>query len=203
MLRGVLFQALSFLSLLSIKGQRIDKLANIPSKIENKKEIRIYCDKGITNSGEIFRVYQNQDKIWKAELIQWFLPQNISNDEFVLTPPKVIQLESLTPIDKLFLNLEALNIGYLPKEEVFDYKKATRKVVYDKDEKENVIETKTKSVLDGRSFSVHYRSGEKENEFHYSNPSGYLKEYPDINEYESFIKILKYIENNFNIKLDQ
>lgn len=51
-------------------------------------------------------------------------------------------------------------------------------------------------------FLVKYKSNNKENEFHYSNPESYLEDTPGIDEYENFMKILKYIEVNFNIKLD-
>ena len=67
-------------------SQNIDSLAKIPSELK-ESEIRIYKDRGTTNSGHVFRIYK-EDKIWKAELIQWFLPKEISKDEFERIKPK-------------------------------------------------------------------------------------------------------------------
>ncbi|ASK31777.1 hypothetical protein CEY12_17395 [Chryseobacterium sp. T16E-39] len=197
----VLFQLLFFLSISFFKGQDLNKLANLSSKIENEREIRIYVDNGITNSGKIFRIYQENNNKWNAEVIQWFLPEKISEDEFEMIPAKVNKLKSKDILEKAFVNIEAMNIGHLPKEENFNYKTSKSKAVYD-DENGYVLLTREISITDGVGFSVKYKSNKKENEFHYSNPKSYLKDTPGIDEYESFMKILKYVENNFNIQLD-
>ncbi|WP_154656926.1 hypothetical protein [Epilithonimonas tenax] len=112
----------SFLFLFTfLKSQNVDKLANIPSELK-ESEIRIYKDRGITNSGHIFRIYK-EDKTWKAELIQWFLPKEISRDELELVKPKLIVLKYEKSLEEIFVNLQARNINYLPKEETFEYKK--------------------------------------------------------------------------------
>ncbi|MCE3076959.1 hypothetical protein [Chryseobacterium gwangjuense] len=175
---------------------------NIPDNIDNEKEIRIYRGNGISNNGKVFRIYLSENRKWNAELIQWFLPKKINEDEFQIISPIVTKLESKIPLEQVFLNLEALNIEYLPKEELFQYKKSTNKVVFDEDEKEYVIMSTEKSVLDGVDFLVKYQSDTRKNEFHYSNPQSYLNNYPGIDEYEGFVKILKYVEDNFNIKLN-
>ncbi|WP_315053566.1 hypothetical protein [Chryseobacterium indoltheticum] len=197
----VLLQILLILIISFFKGQNIDTLANIPVEIESETEVRIYVGNGITNSGKVFRIYLNGNKKWNAELIQWFFPKKISNDEFKTIPPVVTKLKSKLPLRQIFLNIEALNIEYLPKEEFFQYKKSKNKVVFDEDEKDYFVMSQKTSVLDGVDFLVKYKSIKKENEFNYSNPQSYLEKYPGIDEYESFIKILKYVENNFNIKL--
>ena len=68
----------------SIIAQDIDKLANLPDKYYDQ-EIRIYRDRGITNSGSIFRIYNTQNG-WKAEKIQWFLLKEISPEVFKSIP---------------------------------------------------------------------------------------------------------------------
>ncbi|AZA81985.1 hypothetical protein C1637_24550 [Chryseobacterium lactis] len=198
----ILFQVLFFFIITILKGQDIDKLASIPVSIENKKEIRIYQGSGITNGGKVFRIYQEKGENWKAEVIQWRLPYHISKDESEIIPAKVIQLKSKDILEKAFVTLEAMNIGYLPNEDLFRYKMSRSKAVYDNDEKGYVLFTREYSVTDGVDFLVKYKSDNRENEFHYSNPESYLKDTPGIDEYESFIKILKYVEDNFNIKLD-
>jgi hypothetical protein len=198
----ILFQILFFLCFSHLKSQKLRKLINIPDNIGNKKEIRIYKGNGITNSGKVFRIYLNENNVWNAELIQWYFPKKISNDEFELISPVVTKLKSEVSLEQIFVKLEALNIGFLPKEELFQYKKTKKEVVFDEDEKDYVLVTKKMSILDGDDFLVKYKSGKRENEFHYFNPKAYLEKFPGIDEYESFIKILKYVEDNFNIKLN-
>ena len=197
----VLLQILLLLIISFFKGQNVDTLANISSKIGSQSEVRIYIGNGITNSGKVFRIYFSENKKWNAELIQWYLPKKISNDEFELIPPIVTKLKCKVPVEKAFLNLESLNIQHLPKEEIFQYKKSKNEVVFDEDEKEYVIISQKIGFVDGDDFLVKYKSNKKENEFHYFNPQSYLDKHPGIDEYESFIKILNYVESNFNIKL--
>ncbi len=182
-----------------IKSQNIDSLANIPSELK-KSEIRIYKDRGITNSGFVFRIYK-EDKTWKANLTQWFLPKEISNNEFEKIAPKLIALKPTKTLEELFLNLIALNIGHLPKEESFKYKKEKYQVVYDEEEKSWLFETTNSIVvLDGTGYLVKFKSGRQNNEFDYNNPESYLKHYPEIDELKSFVDILKYIRKEFNIE---
>lgn len=68
-----------FLISISMNAQQersADFYAHIPEKIENAQEIRIYKDRGIINSGSIFRIY-NVNSRWKAELIQWFYQRKL------------------------------------------------------------------------------------------------------------------------------
>ena len=134
-------------------------------------------------------------------MIQWFLPKELSKDEFELIKPKITILKPQKPKEELFLNLRALNIEFLPKEEYFQYKKEKRKVEYDKEEKDWVFAiTNSIMVLDGTGYLVKYQSEKQKNEFHYSNPESYLKHYPDIDEFQDFVDILKYIRKEFNIE---
>lgn len=182
-----------------LKSQNVDSLANIPSELK-ETEIRIYKDRGITNSGHIFRIYQ-EDKIWKAELIQWFLPREISRDEFEPIKPKLTVLKSIKSLEEIFVNFQARNINYLPKEKTFEYKKTiNKKVVFDEDENGFVFQQQVTSILDGTGYIVKYQAGKQKNEFNYSNPESYLKHYPDIDELTYFVDILKYIRKEFNIE---
>jgi len=186
------------LSFSFLKSQNVDSLANIPSELK-ETEIRIYKYRGIYNSGNVFRIYKD-NKIWKAELIQWFLPKEIRKDEFELIKPKITILKPQKSLEELFLNLRALNIEFLPKEEYFQYKKTSnKKVVFDEDEKAFLIHQELTSVL-GTGYLVKYQSGKNRNEFDYSNPESYLKKYPGIDELISFVDILKYIRKEFNIE---
>lgn len=192
---------LSFFFVLSIgflKSQNVDSLANISSELK-ETEIRIYKGRGITNSGFVFRICK-EDKIWQAELIQWFLPKEISRDEFEWIKPKITILKSEKSLNELFLNLRALNIEFLPKEDYFKYKKEKKEVVYDEDERSFLIQQKQIAFTDGTGYLVKYQSGIEHNEFSYNNPESYLEEYPEIDELKDFVSVLEYIRDEFNIE---
>lgn len=178
-------------------AQDIDKLAGLPNDYF-EKEIRIYKDRGIYNSGFVFRIYK-ENKVWKAEKIQWFLPKEISSDEFDLIKSIKIDLSKDKNLEVIFMNLEALNIGFLPKEEAFEYKKEKKSVIWDEDEKQFSSQISTIAILDGTGYSIIYKSGKNHNEFDYSNPESYLKKFPEIDELNSFVEILKYIRKEFKI----
>lgn len=186
-----------FLFTFLANAQEIDKLANIPAIYFNN-EIRIYKDRGITNSGFIFRIFK-QDNKWKAEQIQWFLPKQDNSDEVKIISPIKHKLIVHRSLEEIFMNLEALNIGFLPMEDVFEYKKEKKNVVWDDEEKQFVFNVSHSSFLDGYSYSVIYKSGEKYNEFTYNNPVSSLKKFPEIDELNSFVLILKYIRKEFKI----
>ena len=180
-----------------LQAQNVDNLANILPELK-ETEIRIYKDRGITNSGFVFRIYKENNN-WKSELIQWFLLKEISKDEFEKIPPRLSLLKSQKSLEEIFVNIEARNIKYLPKEENFQYKKSKNEVIYDEDEKAFLVQSKVISVLDGTGYLVKYKSGNQYNEFDYSNPEAFLKTYPEIDELKSFVDILNYIRKEFDI----
>lgn len=192
------FKILFLFFTIFLQAQNMDNLASIPSELK-ETEIRIYKDRGITNSGHVFRIYK-ENNIWKAELIQWFLPKEISKDEFVKISPKLNILKSKKSLEEIFINIEAKNIEYLPKEETFEYKKSKNKVIFDEDFQDFITIKTVSSVLDGTGYLVKYKSGKKVNEFNYSNPETYLKTFPEIDELNYFVNILNYLRQEFDIK---
>lgn len=180
-----------------LNAQNLDKLTGLSDNYL-KKEIRIYKDRGITNSGVVFRVYKNS-KQWNAETIQWFLPKEISSNEFQIISPITKNISADKNIELIFMTLEALNIGQLPMEDAFEYKKEKKSIIWDEDEKGFVMQTSKISILDGNSYSVIYKAGQYYNEFTYNNPESYLQKFPEIDELKSFQKILEYIREQFNL----
>lgn len=180
-----------------LNAQNLDKLTGLSDNYL-KKEIRIYKDRGITNSGVVFRVYKNS-KQWNAETIQWFLPKEISSNEIQIISPITKNISADKNIELIFMTLEALNIGQLPMEDAFEYKKEKKSIIWDEDEKGFVMQTSKISILDGNSYSVIYKAGQYYNEFTYNNPESYLQKFPEIDELKSFQKILEYIREQFNL----
>lgn len=198
----ILFQILFLFLTISFNAQQrrsADYYAQIPEKIENEKEIRIYKGNGITNSGRIFRIFK-ENKTWRAELIIWFYPMEISTSEFPSVKPIITSLKSNKSLDVIFVNLQSLNIQFLPKEETFDYKKSKNSVIWDEEEKDWIIKKSVSKIIDGKDYLIKYKSDKVYNEFNYDNPESYLEIYPNIDEYKSLLEILKYIESEFKIK---
>ena len=174
-----------------------NRYAKISDSIQNEQEIRIYKGRGITNSGTIFRIYKI-NSTWKAETIQWFLPKQISSDEFENIEPIV---KTFSAYEGDFLNFQIRNIQFLPDEKYFEYKKQKREIVYDEEFKEFAFSTTSSiSVVDGTGYEVIYKNGKLKNKFNYNNPRTYLEKYPEIDELKSFVEILNYIETTFKIK---
>lgn len=195
----ILFQILFLFLTISFNAQQrrsADYYAQIPEKIENEQEIRIYKDFSLTNGGKIFRIYFKNNKC-NAELISWFFPIQTSSDEYNSENPEVTKFQCS---DKTFMNFEIRNIQYLPKEDYFNYKREKKTVVLNDETKEYDIEISHTEVMDGVGYNVMYRNGNVFNQFFYSNPQTYSEHYPEIDELQNFMEILKYIESEFKIK---
>lgn len=178
-------------------GQNFEEHSQLPKVLDYPIEVRIYKSRGITNSGQVFRMYFD-NKVWKSELIRWFLPKNDSqlrNSTMPIHEPIVAKDGE----ERLILGLQALNIAYLPIESSFDYKKSKNTVVWSEDEKAWLIEQSIASMLDGNSYTLWYKSGKQTNKFTYSNPESFLKIYPNIDELTSFVEILKLIREQYTI----
>ena len=135
----ILFQILFLFLTISLNAQQrrsADYYAQIPEKIENEQEIRIYKDFSLTNGGKIFRIYFKNNKC-NAELISWFFPIQTSSDEYNSENPEVTKFQCS---DKTFMNFEIRNIQYLPKEDYFNYKREKKTVVLNDETKKYDIE---------------------------------------------------------------
>ena len=70
------------ISLNAQQRRSADYYAQIPEKIENEQEIRIYKDFSLTNGGKIFRIYFKNNKC-NAELISWFFLKQVQMNTIV------------------------------------------------------------------------------------------------------------------------
>lgn len=185
-----------FITFICFGQKGSDSWAKIPEKIQNEKEIRIYKNYTITNGGEIFRIYFQNNK-WNAEIIKWNFPQEISDHEFQTIEPRIAKLKVH---ENDFMEFELRNIAYLPHEKSFQYKKEKGEIIYDEDLKENVILTKKMMIMDGTIYEVKYKNGNIINNFTYSNPKSYLKNFPEINELNYFVDILNFIKEKYRVE---
>ncbi|MBC7555365.1 MAG: hypothetical protein H7195_00165 [Chryseobacterium sp.] len=110
------------------------------------------------------------------------------------------EITKLKCSNETFLNFEVRNIQFLPKEELFNYKKVKKTISYNEENKQNEIISEEMKVMDGSGYYIKYKNGDNFNSFFYSNPETYIKQYPEINELKSFVEILDFINDRFKIK---
>ncbi|MGS0748252.1 hypothetical protein [Halpernia sp. GG3] len=182
------------ISLYAQQERSADYYAQIPEKIENEREIRIYKDFAISDVKKIFRIYLNKDSC-NAELISIRMPSQSGKN--IEVKPEITKLKCS---NETFLNFEVRNIQFLPKEEFFNYKKVKKTISYNEENKQNEIISEEMKVMDGSGYYIRYKNGDNFNSFFYSNPETYIKQYPEINELKSFVEILDFINDRFKIK---
>ena len=192
----IVFQLLFFPLLLSAQlDKAFNKKIGITEDLSSK-EIRVYKKADITNSVSLFRLYQNDELVWKSEYYEChFILQEDGGDDF-----RKIEITSSKELSYVWLEILNSDILYLPEQAVFKYKlkgKAKIKTIDGKYESQASI----MAVLDGESYAVQIRAGDKKNSFEYDNPKMYLKYYPKVDELQSFIDLLKVLKNRFAISI--
>lgn len=162
----------------------------------SSKEIRVYRKADIINFVSLFRLYQNDELVWKSEYYEChFILQEDGSDDF-----RKIEITSSKELSYVWLEILSSDILYLPEQAVFKYKlrgKAKIKTMDGKYESQASI----MAVLDGESYAVQVRDGDKKNSFEYDNPKQYHKYYPQVDELQSFIYLLKILKKRFAISI--
>lgn len=194
----LLFTSLTAFSFLPAQQNiEYDKILKIENIKFNESEIRVYKKYEISTGLELFRFYQDEKENWRAEFYKTIATKN-NNDEVKIRTRKS-KLNSLKNFEMLWLQILDTNVIHLPKWEAFEYKLKKVNKDYQIEDGEIYSSTSSISVLDGKSFYVKVKSGKKENEFSYSNPESYLKEYPNVDELLSFKELLDLIRTEFKV----
>jgi hypothetical protein len=180
---------------LKARSQNIDSLLNLSDTLKNKCELRIYKDKGITNSGFVFILYKNKNDEWKSEYIQWFEP-TLNNEKFRFYKKELKYNKNYL---ELWLTIQTKNIEFLPNESYFQYKK--EKKIIEKERNQYTMSIRKLNIIDGYSYKLKYKNGDIKNEIEYNNPESYLKSNPEIDELFDFVEILRILRSEFNIEL--
>ncbi len=162
----------------------------------NSKELRVYKVSDITNYVSLFRLYQNEEQIWKAVHYEChFIHEDDGGDDF-----RHIELPSSKELNYVWLEILNSDVLYLPKESVFRYKLKSKARIENVEGKYERVVRET-AILDGSHYLIQVRDGEKENSFEYDNPETYHKHYPDVDELQSFVTLKKILKKRFAVAL--
>lgn len=164
-----------------IKLVQIDKS---PSKVD----IRLYRLHSLSNTKTLRRLFL-ADTTWNAvEYNEWNKPAKI----------KKYKLRANHNFDSLFLRLLSYNILTLPNQS--ELKSKMRKdvqVTTDGDTTERKIH-----VIDGESYTVEIKIGDKFRVYQFDNPESYSKFYDNVSELKDYLNIVqtfdKFLARNNN-----
>ncbi len=165
-------------------------------------EVRIYQGGGITNYSSLFRMFKDKSEKWTAEFYEHYAKVNgqakLRIEKQTLTSEKNMEF--------IFQNLVRSNILDLPSLSEIRWKLVTRRNVEKvkkkyrgKEIEEYELMNKQIAILDGEGFKVQVKGWNRANEFEFSNPDGYLKHYPEIDELNYMCEILELIRTEFHI----
>ena len=165
-------------------------------------EVRIYQGGGITNYSSLFRMFKNKSNKWTAEFYEHYAKVNGQ----VELRTKKRTLKSKNDIEFVFQNFVRSHRLDLPSLSEIQWKLVTRgnvekvKKQYRGKEIEEYELTNNKiAILDGEGYKIQVKGWNRANEFEFSNPDGYLKHYPEIDELIYMCEILHTIRTEFGI----
>lgn len=194
-----------FLFYTGVSAQNISQInsdLNLPDLLNNDVEVRIYQGFGITNYSSLFRMFKNKSEKWTAEFYEHF--SKVEGSAELRTEKR--SLESKNDMEFVFQNLIRSHILDLPDLSEIRWKLVTRgnvekvkRIRNGKETEEYELLNNKIGILDGESFKIQIKSRNRNNEFEYSNPYGYLKYYPEIDELIYISEILNTIRNEFGI----
>ncbi len=194
-----------FLFSIGISAQNITEI-NSDIKLSNsltyQTEVRIYQCTGITNYSSLFRMYKDKSGEWVVEFYKHYA--KIGGQTELRTEMQTLKSEN--DMEFVFQNLIRSYIFDLPSLQDIRWKFGSRGNVKKverirrgkKTEKYEFLNRQI-GILDGEGFTIQVKGWNKTNEFEYSNPDGYLKHYPEIDELIYMCEILDTIRNEFGI----
>jgi hypothetical protein len=168
----------------------INKVVGLPDSLTFKNEIRVYKDRGISNLTQVFRLYEAEENLWKAELYNYTGQQN--SDKEILNAKK--------QYISLWIDILNTNVAYLPEEQAILYKLRGKLEFADKNDVYG--SRKITQMLDGTGYEIFISGEGVKNHINYSNPESYLKCFPGVDELESIVALINIIRGNFNIWMD-
>jgi hypothetical protein len=174
----------------------------IPDTLTYDTELRIYKTKRGSDCFDLFRMFKDQDGFWIAELYER------CNEEEKLTGimakhPNLVSKSNMEYVFKNFLRSHLMN---MPSLNTFKWKLVNRGEIrlVKKEYDGNIIDTfelnnKSLALIDVISYQVQVQHERKINKFTFSNPDGYLKLYPEIDELIYQKEILDTIKEEFGV----
>lgn len=185
------------LSSSSIFGQSLSGLnqsIGLTDSLTNENEIRIYKSSGESGEyKEIFRMYEDSSKIWKAELIDYNtkVPAQLKVQKHNLKP------KSDMGLDLVWMNIQKTHIQDLPN--MSDIRWKLQKPAFQEINGEKELFWIVTLRSGGEGFAVHFRLGKKSNRVFYSNPESLLEEYENVDELIYFSELLNVLRTEFGV----
>ena len=203
-MKNIIFFLIPLLSL-NLYSQNLSEInsdLNLPDSLTNETEIRIYQGGGITNYSSLFRMFMDKYDKWTAEFYEHYA--KVDGQAKLRTEKKT--LKSKSDLEFVFQNFVRSHILDLPDESEINWKLVTRGNIEKiernfrgKKIEEYELLNKKIAILDGEGFKIQVKGWDTNNEFEYSNPDGYLKHYPEIDELIYMCEILNIIRKEFGI----
>ena len=194
-----------FLFSIAISAQNISGINSdlkLSDSLTYEKEVRIYQGGGITNYTSLFRMFKGKSEKWTAEFYEHYAKVNGQTE--LRTEKQTLKSEN--DMEFVFQNFVGSHILDLPSLSEIQWKLVTRGNVekVKKQHRGKMIEeyelmSKQIAILDGEGFKIQVKGWKKTNDFEFSNPDGYLKHYPEIDELIYMCEILDLIRNEFHI----
>jgi hypothetical protein len=194
-----------FLFSIGVSAQNVTEINSdlkLTDSLKYSTEIRIYQGGGISNYSCLFRMYRLKHKKWITEFYEHYSNVNGVNELRI----KKRNVRSENNMEFVYLNLLRSNILNLPSQKEIRWKLSGRDSIQKikrKRKGKEIVEydsyRSTISILDGVNYKVQIRDLNRENDFTYSNPESYLKEYPNIDELIYMSEILDIIRFEFKI----
>ncbi|WP_369996235.1 hypothetical protein [Winogradskyella sp.] len=194
-----------FLFSIGVSAQNITEINSdlkLSDSLTYETEVRIYQGGGITNYSSLFRMFKNKSDKWTAEFYEHYA--KVEEQAELRTEKRT--LESKNDMEFVFQNFVRSHILDLPNLCEIQWKLITRgdvkkiKRIHRGEEVEKYeIMSKQVGILDGEGFKVQVKGWNRTNEFEFSNPDGYLRHYPEIDELIYMCEILNTIRTEFGI----
>ena len=174
------------------KFNEILKIQKLPF-YEN--EIRIYKNYSTSTGLEMFRFYLENEK-WKVDFYETIASKKENQINLKIRKSK---LNSAKNLELIWLEILNTDVIHLPNWEDIKYKLRNKEFKYEIIDGEILANVSNSIIIDGVSYSIQIKSGNKENEFEYSNPESYLKKYPNVDELISLNDLLLLVSKEFKI----
>lgn len=194
-----------FLFSIGVSAQNISTINSkmkLSDSLTYESEVRIYRGIGELDHPSLFRMFKDKSEKWTAEFYE---PYAKVAGQVGLRFEKQT-LESKNDMEFIFQNFIWSYILDLPSMSEIRWKLVTRgnvekvkKPYHGKKIGEYALKSKVLLISDGEGFKVQVNGSNRTNEFYYSNPDSYLKEYPEIDELNYMCEILDLIRTEFHI----
>ena len=170
----------------------INRTLKIPDSLDQDVEIRIYKWFSTTTESQVFRIFREGD-IYCAEFYKHYK----SLDQSTKSKFEQIKITSKRDLNVIFLELILTNIEYLPNLNEIKYKLVESKIVFE--DGEYLISKLIGFPIDGIAYKCFVKNGPKRNNFEFNNYDSYLEKFPEVDEINSYSKIIEIIKSEFGI----